>query len=110
MNNTDIICIQVNGSYRNVTRLFKMGFTESEITLKYLEKNFEKLEPRRFDRLKTLYSDIFRNKLFKYSEHPEKRKSVKEQFYKKWKEMNLPFSELIIDQMWENIAKEVYLI
>ncbi|MDY0210203.1 MAG: hypothetical protein RBQ91_02185 [Acholeplasma sp.] len=109
MESLEHIISNANGSYRHVKRLLELGYTDTEIELIYIEKQFESEVPRRFRRLKLLYSQIFRNLLLMNFDKPDERKKIKQRFFNEWREINLPFTEFIVDELWENIAKEVYL-
>lgn len=96
-------------SYKHVQRLLSLGYTEPEIQLKSIEKEYELEVPRRFRRLKLLYCEIFRNLLLLNFNDPGERKNIKRRFFNEWKEKQLPFTDYIVDELWESIAKEVYL-
>lgn len=98
-----------NGSYRHVVRLLELGYTQNEINLKYIEKEFIAKIPRKKSRLLYLYKTVFRNRLLLVFDNKHLRKQVKEDFFNQWKSLELPFSDFIIDDTWDEIAKEVYL-
>jgi len=104
-----IITNDKNFSYKHVQRLLSLGYTEPEIQLKSIEKEYELEVPRRFKRLKMLYCEIFRNLLLLNFNDPGERKQIKRRFFNEWKDMHLPFTDYIVDELWESIAKEVYL-
>lgn len=109
MYDLDRIIQEGEGSYRHVKRLLEQGFTEKQIEIKYLEKEYVSEMPRKKYRLLSLYQLIYRNKLLICFDNADKRKKVKERFFKEWKELRLPFNEYLIDNLWDTIAKEVFL-
>ena len=98
-----------NYTYRHSSRLLDLGLKPAEIELISLDKIYESKTPRRKYRLIELYKSVYRNRLMAYRHQKEERKKIKENFYQRWIELRLPFSDNMIDSAWEDISKQVLI-